>query len=98
MSDRNATARPLLLVVAFVLFFGPALAGIVGVPPGTDENRRPRPFPSVSDGWEFLPNLDGWAVDHLPGRSAAVDAQDEVSEDLFGELAPNVPGAAALVK
>jgi alginate O-acetyltransferase complex protein AlgJ len=97
VSDRKRTTKPLLLV-AFLMFFGPALAGLAGVRPNTDENRTPRPFPSLSDGWEFLPNLDGWAIDHLPGRGKAVGAQEKVSEGLFGELSANSPGAQALTK
>ena len=78
--------RPLLvLLVGLVFLFTPALAYAVGVRATEIENRRLTSFPSVSEGWQFFPELSTWATDHLPLRDRAVAANTRLSETVFGE-------------
>ena len=52
----------------------PAAAYVFGVRATEIENRRLTPFPSLSAGWEFFPQVSAWATDHLPLRDRAVAA------------------------
>lgn len=72
----------LLLAVAFV--FGPAAAYAVGVRPAAIENRRLASFPSLSSGWRFFDGFSRWAIDHMPLRGQAVQANTTLSEQVFG--------------
>ena len=77
-----------MAVVAIVFFFGPGVAYLGGARAKEIENRRLTSFPSISQGWSALPQLGRWAIDHLPGRQQAVDANDAVTRHVFGEY-PN---------
>ncbi|GIG61267.1 hypothetical protein Lfu02_56390 [Longispora fulva] len=79
-------------LVALLFFGGPALAGAAGERSGNIENRALAPRPSISDGWEFFPELNKWAIDRLPLRDRAVRANDEVSEAVFDELPASAGG------
>jgi alginate O-acetyltransferase complex protein AlgJ len=74
------------LIAAFLLFFGPGLAYVVGDRAEAVENRTLAQFPSLELGWGFLPAFGGWAIDHLPLRSEAVLARTRISEAVFSEL------------
>jgi hypothetical protein len=73
------------MLLAFLFFFGPAMAFLVGVRPQAIENRALTALPSPSDGWKFFPSFTSWAVDHLPLRAQAVSANAKISEKVFGE-------------
>lgn len=75
----------LLLAIALLFVFGPALAFVAGARPHEIENRRLSTFPSPSDGWDFFPELNAWANDHLPLRSRAIKANTSLSEGVFGQ-------------
>ena len=77
--------RWVALLIAFLFFFGPLGAFVLGQRPVAFENRALAEFPSVSDGWDFFPNFTTWAVDHLPLRDKAVRANARASELVFGE-------------
>lgn len=77
---------------ALVFFFGPLALQVAGVRTEPFENRPLADFPSVSDGWDFLPGLQRWADDNLPLRREAVRADRTVSGDVFGDPPP-VPRA-----
>lgn len=98
---RHRRRTPVSAVVAAALavlfFFGPGFARIGGVRPTPIENRSLKPFPSVARGWQFLPGLDGWAVDHLPLRDVAVRANGWVSEHVFRELSTRDAGSQAVL-
>jgi len=84
-SPRPRGRRWLVLLVGLVFLFTPAAAYVSGVRATEIENRRLTAFPSVSDGWEFFPQLSAWATDHLPLRDRAVAANTRLSESVFGE-------------
>ncbi|MTD14123.1 hypothetical protein GIS00_09215 [Nakamurella sp. YIM 132087] len=73
------------LVVAAVFFLGPAAAFVLGNRATEIDNRPLTKFPAVSAGWEFIPELQAWANDHLPLRAEAVKAGTKISEWLFKE-------------
>lgn len=82
---RSRRRTALVLVIGLVFLFTPAVAYALGVRATEIENRRLTAFPSVSDGWEFFPELSTWATDHLPLRDRAVAANTRLSEGVFGE-------------
>jgi alginate O-acetyltransferase complex protein AlgJ len=73
-------------LVCAVVFFLTPLVGLTlfGQPPSI-ENRAPHKFPSLSDGWDFFPELGPWAVDNLSFRESAIQAAGGISRGLFGE-------------
>lgn len=73
------------LVVALLFFCGPALAFVMGDRAESIENRALADAPSLSDGWEFIPNAELWAIDHLPLRSQAIRLGTEISQRVFDE-------------
>ncbi|SDZ41406.1 alginate O-acetyltransferase AlgX-related protein [Herbiconiux ginsengi] len=73
------------LVAALVVFFLPAVAYAVGVRAQTIDNRPLAAFPTLDDGWNALPKLQAWAIDHLPLRGEAVTADTQLSQALFNE-------------
>jgi hypothetical protein len=77
--------RPIAFAVALLFFFGPLGAFVLGERPEEFENRALADLPSVSDGWAFFPDFTDWAVDHLPLRQQAVEANTAFSEGVFGE-------------
>ncbi len=94
---RTPVSAVLAAALAVLFFFGPAFARFGGVRPTRIENRPLKPFPSVARGWQFLPGLDGWAVDHLPLRNVAVRANGWVSEHVFRELSTRDAGSQAVL-
>lgn len=85
-APRTGRSRRLLaLVLGATFLFTPAVAYAFGVRAGEIENRRLTAFPSVSDGWDFFPEMTSWATDHLPLRDRAVAANTRLSERVFGE-------------
>jgi hypothetical protein len=68
-----------------IFFLAPTLALVLGVRPTAFENRALHGFPSLSAGWNFFPDLPGWATDHLALRQAGVKAADGISGELFGD-------------
>ncbi len=63
------------MVVGLVFFFGPTVAGLLGVRSGEIDNRKLTSFPSLlNGGWKALPQLGAWASDNLPGRNQAISA------------------------
>lgn len=89
-------SRYTVALIAILFIFGPNAVRLVGVEPTAIENRALRPFPDASAGWDFLPEFDAWAVDQLPLRDKAVEADRTVVEKLYGEL-PNRSGQERLV-
>ncbi|TXN28228.1 alginate O-acetyltransferase AlgX-related protein [Lacisediminihabitans profunda] len=73
------------LIGALVLFFGPAVGFVLGDRATPIDNRPLSSFPSVDDGWKFLPKFQAWANDYLPLRALAVKADTKISERVFGE-------------
>jgi alginate O-acetyltransferase complex protein AlgJ len=82
---RWSTRRPVAVLLAFLFFFGPSLAFVLGERPQEIENRALAEFPSPADGWSFFPGFTSWATDHLPLRGRAVEGHAVVSEQVFGE-------------
>lgn len=81
------------LICAIVFFLSPMVSlGVFGRPEAF-ENHKLHDFPSLSDGWGFFGGLSAWATDWLPGRQAAVQAEDAISRSVFGE--PPALGAQA---
>ncbi len=73
------------LICALVFFLAPMVSlGVFGRP-AAFENHQLHDFPSLSDGWGFFSGLSAWATDWLPGRQAAVQAEDAISRSVFGE-------------
>lgn len=77
--------RPIAFLLAVAFFFTPLLAYVVGIRPQAIENRELAPFPSLTEGWDFFPQLTAWATDHLPLRQTAVQGNAAFSEAVFGE-------------
>lgn len=92
---RRSRLSPLVLVLASLFFFTPAVAALGGLQVHQIENRPLAKFPSIHDGWNALPKLGIWATDHLAGREQAVAANTQVSERLFGEQAGDTVAAKA---
>ena len=86
--------RPLALAAALLFFFGPLGALAFGQRPQEFENRPLAEFPSLSEGWSFFPKFTTWAVDHLPLRRQAVEANAAVSEQVFQEPPSTRSGSA----
>lgn len=97
MTTADRTRR-LVALLALLFFFGPNADRLGGVRPEAIENRALRPFPTVAQGWRFLPDLDAWAVDHLPLRGTAVRADDTLSQDLFDEPSTRNSAWAAIIR
>ncbi|GAA4221299.1 hypothetical protein GCM10023075_09510 [Streptosporangium album] len=74
-----------MLLAAGLFFFGPALAFAVGDRAVEIENRKLPDLPALSDGWEFIPKAEAWAVAHLPLRQYAVRGNVSISEGIFGQ-------------
>ena len=83
------------LVSALVFFVTPTLLWLFGVRPTEIENHPLAGFPSLSDGWGLFTGLPTWATDQLSFRTAAIDAADGISRDLFGEPLPHDQGSTA---
>ncbi|MFN2519046.1 MAG: hypothetical protein ABR604_08405 [Jatrophihabitantaceae bacterium] len=81
----NAERRPVILVLAVLFFFGPAMAAVGGYRAQQIENRPLSKFPSIHDGWKALPELGAWAIDHLAGRKQAVAANTQIAQRVFRE-------------
>jgi len=82
---RHGAKQRLALACSVIFFLGP-LAGLAvfGQPPAI-ENRPLHPFPSLAKGWGFFSDLVPWAVDNLSFRSSAIQANDRISRNVFGE-------------
>ncbi|MEV7010282.1 hypothetical protein [Streptosporangium sp. NPDC051022] len=74
-----------MLLAAGLFFFAPALAFAAGERAVSIENRKLPDFPSLSRGWDFIPEAEAWAVAHLPLRQYAVRGNVALSEGLFGQ-------------
>jgi hypothetical protein len=79
-----------VLVLALVFFFTPAVALASGFHAHQIENRPLAKFPSIHDGWKALPELGTWATDHLFGRKQAVAVNNQIAQHLFGHC-PTTP-------
>ena len=90
---RRRQFSPVVLVLALVFFFTPAVALAGGFHAHQIENRPLAKFPSIHDGWKALPELGTWATDHLFGRKQAVAANNQIAQHLFGQL-PDDTGSA----
>ena len=77
------------LISAGVFFCVPLLLLILGVRPEAFENRPLSQFPSLGQGWRFFTSLSPWAIDYLPFRENAIQAEDGISRGIFGEAPPN---------
>lgn len=74
------------MVVGLAFFFGPAVAGLLGVRSGQIDNRKLTSFPSLlHGGWDALSQLGAWASDNLPGRKQAVSLNDKVNRTAYGQ-------------
>jgi hypothetical protein len=78
-------SRPVVIALALIFFFGPAIAAIVGVRASQIENKKLSDFPTAHAGWGAFGAFDKWATDHLPLRDKAVQANTEVERNVFGE-------------
>ena len=85
---RHSRRQRTALVAALLFFLSPVLAAALSARPAEFENRELVPFPSLTEGWQFFPELSNWAGDHLPGRDVAVRTADGISGSLFGESYP----------
>ncbi|MEP6599110.1 MAG: hypothetical protein ABJB98_06630 [Actinomycetota bacterium] len=72
-------------LIALVFFFGPPAAYLAGVQASQIDNRALTKLPSISQGWDALPQLGRWATDHLAGRKQAVDANGALSRGVYRE-------------
>jgi alginate O-acetyltransferase complex protein AlgJ len=84
-SPHRLPRRPVAFLLALAFFFAPFFAYVAGSRAGAIENRDLTPFPSLSEGWDFFPQLTAWATDHLPLRQVAVEGNAAFSERVFGE-------------
>ncbi|HEV3357138.1 MAG TPA: hypothetical protein VG247_10105 [Pseudonocardiaceae bacterium] len=82
---RHGGRQRTALTCALVFLLVPALAFVFGVRPTAFENHRLADFPSPSLGWGFFTGLNSWATDHLPLRNAGVQAENGISNGVFGE-------------
>jgi len=82
---RHGGRQRTALTCALVFFLVPAVAFVFGVRPVDFENHRLADFPSAADGWGFFTGLSGWATDHLPLRNLGVQAENRISNGVFGE-------------
>jgi alginate O-acetyltransferase complex protein AlgJ len=88
--NRKVVVLP--LVCALVFFLGPAAAFILGNRATEIDNRALTRMPSLSQGWNFIPQFQSWANDYLPLRAQAVAVGTNLSEWLFREP-PNYTGS-----
>lgn len=88
--------RPVVVVLAALFLFGPAIAFVAGVRPHAFENRALAKLPSLDSGWSAFRSLPQWAVDHLPLRRQAVRWDGSLNTRVFGDPAvpPGSGGAA----
>lgn len=84
------------LIGALLLFGAPAVGYVLGDRAKPIDNRPLASFPSVNDGWNFLPKFQAWADDYLPLRAQAVRAGTLISQTLFGEP-PRFASTAATI-
>lgn len=84
------------LIGALLLFGGPAVGFLLGDRAKPIDNRPLATFPSVTDGWKFLPKFQAWADDYLPLRTQAVRVGTKISETVFGEP-PRFASSAATI-
>jgi alginate O-acetyltransferase complex protein AlgJ len=89
---RRRQFSPVVLVLALVFFFTPAVALAAGFRAHQIENRPLAKFPSIHDGWKALPELGTWATDHLFGRKQAVALNDQIAQHVFRQLPDNTGG------
>jgi alginate O-acetyltransferase complex protein AlgJ len=82
-----------LVLLAAVFFFVPALAWLTGERAKPIENRALVAFPSLDRGWDIFPALTQWTTDYLPLRSNAVRFNTRLSENIFGEAPGQVAAA-----
>lgn len=100
---RGRRLRLLVAVLAGLLLFGPWLAALAGSrsDPVPGENRALSGLPAFG-GFSTFERLTAWAADRMPLRDAAIRANGDVSQALFGERpsygggsnAAGAPGAA----
>lgn len=76
----------IVLVLALLFFFTPAVALAAGFHAHQIENRPLAKFPSIHDGWKAFPELGTWATDHLFGRKQAVAVNDQIAQHVFRQL------------
>ncbi len=106
VSAHNRKVIVLSLVGGLVFFFGPALGFVLGDRAEPIDNRPLVEMPSITEGWDFIPDFQAWANDYLPLRAQAVKLGTEISELVFREPpaygnksatagAPGVPGVPA---
>jgi len=84
------------LIGALLLFGGPAIGFALGDRATPIDNRPLAAFPSISEGWKFLPKFQAWTNDYLPLRAQAVRADAEISQALFGEAPRFATGGASV--
>jgi len=82
-----------MLAAIGVILLPPGLLYGAGVRVAQFENRALVPFPSAADGWDFFPQLSGWAADNLPLREQGIDVSAWIDSTLFGD--PTGPPPAA---
>ncbi|MBM6400996.1 alginate O-acetyltransferase AlgX-related protein [Phycicoccus sonneratiae] len=76
-----------VVVAGGVFVFGPLVAGLAGARATALENRPLADRPSLSAGWKVFDEASLWVSDHLPVRTAAVQARSEVVRGVFGDHA-----------
>src|SRR3954464_239649 len=82
---RHGTRQLTAMICACVFFTLPLTALLLGMRPTELENRRLAAFPSPANGWGFFTAFPGWASDYVPFRRAALDVEDGLSRNVFGE-------------
>lgn len=85
---RHGKRQLAALVSALVFFTTPTFMWLFGMRPTELENHQLAAFPSLSDGWEFLPDMEPWMTDNLVFRNQAIHAAEWISRTFFGEPAP----------
>jgi alginate O-acetyltransferase complex protein AlgJ len=75
--------RVLVVLVAVVFLFGPAVAFVGGARARAFENHALARFPSPDRGWAFFTSLSSPATDHLPVREQAVRANAQINKNVF---------------
>ncbi len=84
------------LIGAILLFGSPAIGFVLGDRATPIDNRPLAEFPTLNEGWKFLPKFQAWSNDYLPLRAQAVRADTTIAQALFGETPRFATGGTSL--
>lgn len=88
MTHSRGTRRPRMrqlpgLVAALAFVFAPVGVAVLGVEAEPVENRPLADKPSLGSGWKVFDEASAYVTDHLPIRSAAVEAHGTAVRSIF---------------